>query len=99
METRGLKNGLFGYSKVSVCEYIAKMNEEFTKKLMDTMSEHENEKKQLKEKLERLEAELEGYKMQQAEVSDALLDAKRYAAQLKAEADLEHSRLRREHSE
>ena len=29
-----LKSALFGYSKISVCQYIATMNEEFNAKLM-----------------------------------------------------------------
>ena len=34
MDKEILKSALFGYSKISVCQYIATMNEEFNAKLI-----------------------------------------------------------------
>ena len=34
MDKEILKTAMFGYSKISVCQYIATMNEEFNDKLM-----------------------------------------------------------------
>ena len=40
MEKKTFKTSLFGYSKTSVCEYIAQINEEFSQRLMDVSEEN-----------------------------------------------------------
>lgn len=99
METKLLKNALFGFSKTSVCEYIATANEEFSKKMLLALDEHEKEKAALNEKIALLEAELEEFRKAQSDISAALLDAQRYAAQLRQQADEEDQRVRTEQAE
>lgn len=92
MESKMLKSGLFGYSKTSVCEYIAQVNKEFSDKLYAASAESREEKKELKEQIARLEAELAQYKRLYDDISAALLDAQQYAERLKADAEAENRR-------
>ena len=88
-----MKNAFFGYSKTSVCEYIAAMNEEFSRQILELEKEHKKEREELKGRLEATEKELNEYKNAHGEIASALLDAKQYAASLKQKADEETERL------
>lgn len=99
MDIVELRTRLFGYSKVDVCDYIARMNQDFSRRLMETMVDQDTEKKMLRSRIMQLEAEVEEYKKQRFEVSDAILDAKRYAASLKEDADKEKIKRNMEFSE
>ena len=57
-----IKSAFFGYSKTSVCEYIASKNEEFSRQLIELEKEHKKEKDELKDKIEAAEKELAEYK-------------------------------------
>ena len=60
MELKSLKTTLFGFSKKDVCEYIAQLNEEFSRKLREANEGKEKENgsiKQLQARLEKLETE------------------------------------------
>ena len=92
MENKMLKTGFFGYSKTSVCEYIAQVNKEFSDKLFLAAAESKEEKKEYKEQIARLETELAQYKQLYEDISAALLDAQQYAAKLKADAEAENRR-------
>ena len=94
MEKRILKASLFGYSKTSVCEYITKVNEEFSEKLIAISDEHKKECEELKVKIMLLENELIEYKRTYSNVTTALLDAQQHAAILKQQAEEENQRLR-----
>lgn len=88
------QNSLFGYSKKSVCAYVAEMNEEFSKRLLEKDMEHRQTVQELKEQLERLERENEQLRMARQEVAGALIDAKTFAAGLMEQAEAESSALR-----
>lgn len=99
MDRRKFRTRLFGYSKIDVRDYISRMNEDFAKTLMNNLAEQEKKKEVLRDRITQLEEELEIYKKQCMEVSDAILDAKKYAAHLKEEADKEKLKRELEYSE
>lgn len=99
MEKKLLKNGLFGYSKTSVCEYIAEVNEEFSRRLLEANEEHRRERMELKERIQALEAELGEYKQVHGDITTALLEAQQHAAELKRQAEAEDRRVRAENAE
>lgn len=84
-----LKSSLFGYSKKSVCEYIAGMNEEFSQKLLEKDLECKNMVQELKSQIEELKKENEQLQTGRQEVAGALIDAKNFAAELKERAEAE----------
>ena len=57
MDKEILKSTLFGYSKISVCQYIATMNEEFNAKLMAEEASFREERTNLQKKIDELEME------------------------------------------
>ena len=81
-----IKSAFFGYSKTSVCEYIASKNEEFSRQLIELEKEHKKEKDELKGKIEAAEKEFAEYKKAHGEIANALLEAQQYAASLKQKA-------------
>jgi cell division septum initiation protein DivIVA len=93
MDKRIIKNAFFGYSKTSVCEYIAAMNEEFSRQLLDLENEHKKEKDELKVRLDATEKELDEYKKAHGDIANALLEAQQYAASLKQKAEEENEQL------
>lgn len=86
-------SAFFGYSKTSVCEYIASMNEEFSRQLMELENENKKEKAELKARINTLEKELNEKKKSHGEIADALLDAQQYAAIIKQKAEAENKKL------
>lgn len=88
-----IKSAFFGYSKTSVCEYIADMNEKFSHQILELESEHRKEKEELKGRLEATEKELDEYKKLHGDIANALLEAQKYAASLKQNAEEENARL------
>lgn len=99
MDKEILKSALFGYSKISVCQYIATMNEEFNAKLMaETDSFREEHSKQQK-KIDDLEAELAVHKQNACDVGTMLLEARQYAEQLRQQAQAEAAELLRQAQE
>lgn len=99
MDKRFLKNALFGYSKTSVCEYIAQVNEEFSNRLLSLTDEHKKEKNELKSKMEVLETELAEYKRVHGDITTALVEARKYATTLKQQAEEDDRRMREENAE
>ena len=71
-----IKSAFFGYSKTSVCEYIADMNEKFSHQILELENEHRKEKEELKGRLEATEKELNEYKKAHGDIANALLEAK-----------------------
>ena len=86
MNKETLKSALFGYSKISVCQYIATMNEEFNAKLMAETSAFRDEHSKLQTKIDDLEAELSTHKQNACNVGAILLEAGQYAEQLRQQA-------------
>ena len=84
-----LKSALFGYSKISVCQYIVTMNEEFNAKLMAEAETFCKEHSRLQKKIDDLEAELATHKQNACDVGTVLLEAGQYAKQIRQQAQVE----------
>ena len=93
MDKEILKTALFGYSKISVCQYIATMNEEFNAKLMAETESFREERTSLHKKIDDLEAELATYKQTANDIGEALLDAHRHADQIRQQAEADAAQL------
>ncbi|MDO4316347.1 MAG: hypothetical protein Q4C45_11265, partial [Oscillospiraceae bacterium] len=74
--TELFQTSLLGYSKKSVCAYIAEMNEEFSKKLLEKDMARKDAVQTLQEQLEQLKRENEQLRAERREVAGALIDAK-----------------------
>ena len=99
MDKEILKSALFGYSKISVCQYIATMNEEFNAKLMAEANAFREERSTLQKKIADLEAELAAHKQNACDVGTMLLEAGQYAEQLRQQAQEEAAELLRQAQE
>ena len=99
MDKEILKSALFGYSKISVCQYIAKMNEEFNAKLMAEADSFREEHSRQQKKIVNLEAELAVHKQNACDVGTMLLEAGQYAEQLRQQAQAEAAELLRQAQE
>ena len=94
MKTEDLKTGFWGYKKYSVYQYITEMETQFSAKLMEkdeeakALLEQERQRsRQLEEELAQLRRQLERQNSEQALIASTLMEAKRYAQQLKDRAD------------
>ena len=96
MNKETLKSALFGYSKISVCQYIATMNEEFNAKLMAEADSFREERSKLQKKIDDLDAELAVHKQNACDVGNMLLEAGQYAEQLRQQAQQEAAELLRQ---
>ena len=99
MDKEILKSALFGYSKISVCQYIATMNEEFNAKLMAETDSFREERSRQQKKIDDLEAELAVHKQNACDVGTMLLEAGQYAEQLRQQAQAEAAELLRQAQE
>ena len=81
-----LKSAIFGYSKISVCKYIATMNEEFNEKLIEETDSFCKEHSRQQKKIDDLEAELAVLKQNAYVVGRVVLDAGQYAEQIRQKA-------------
>ena len=99
MDKEILKSALFGYSKISVCQYIATINEEFNAKLMAETDSFREERSRLQKKIDDLEAELAVHKQNACDVGTMLLEAGQYAEQIRQQAQEEAAQLRRQAQE
>ena len=99
MDKEILKSALFGYSKISVCQYIATMNEEFNAKLMAETDSFREEHSRQQKKIDDLEAELAVHKQNACDVSTMLLEARQYAEQLRQQVQAEAAELLRQAQE
>ena len=94
-----LKSAFFGYSKISVCQYIAKINEEFNEKLMAEANAFREEHSRQQKKIDDLEAELAAHKQNACDVGTLLLEAGQYAEQIRQQAQAEAAELLRQANE
>ena len=99
MDKKILKSALFGYSKISVCQYIAAINEEFNAKFMAETEAFREERTKLQKKVDDLEAELAVYKQNACDVGEVLLDARQHADQLRRQAEEDATLLRQQAQE
>ena len=90
MQRKLLKTSLFGFSKTEVCDYIARVNEEFNGKIDLITAEHTKERNELTAQIAALNEEINKYKQANADIAQALFDAQQYATELKAKADGEY---------
>lgn len=103
--TEKFKTALFGYSKREVCEYISEVSDDLTAK-------HNNEKKELTDRIKALEAENKRLSQEKSEaekklaqisddnakVSEIIIDARRFADELKAKAAEQNKKEMEENS-
>ena len=99
MDKDVIKSALFGYSKISVCQYIATMNEEFNAKLMAEAASFREERTKLQKKIDDLELELVAHKQNACDVGTMMLEAGQYAEQLRQQAQEEVTQLRQQAQE
>ena len=90
MQKKLLRTSLFGFSKTEVCDYIARVNDEFNGKIDLLTAEHTKERNELTAQIAALNEEINKYKQANADVAQALFDAQQYATELKAKADGEY---------
>ena len=90
MQKKLLKTSLFGFSKTEVCDYIARVNDEFNGKIDLLTAEHTKERNELTAQIAALNEEINKYKQANADIAQALFDAQQYATELKAKADGEY---------
>lgn len=96
MQKKLLRTSLFGFSKTEVCDYIARVNDEFNGKIDLLTAEHTKEKNELTAQIAALNEEINKYKQANADIAQALFDAQQYATELKAKADGEYKEARDE---
>ena len=94
MDITELKSGFWGYKKNYVCEYIAEMNEQFSKKLMETMKDYDHQIGELNAKINRLEAENSALQKECSNVTQVIVDAKKFSDELRAKAEAEDKEVR-----
>ena len=96
MQRKLLKTSLFGFSKTEVCDYIARVNDEFNGKIDLLTAEHTKERNELTAQIAALNEEINKYKQANADIAQALFDAQQYATELKAKADGEYKEVQDE---
>ena len=90
MQKKLLRTSLFGFSKTEVCDYIARVNDEFNSKIDLITAEHTKERNEFTAQIAALNEEINKYKQANADIAQALFDAQQYATELKAKADGEY---------
>lgn len=96
MQKKLLRTSLFGFSKTEVCDYIARVNDEFNGKIHLLTVEHTKERNELLAQIAALNEEINKYKQANADIAQALFDAQQYAAELKGKADDEYKETQNE---
>ena len=96
MQKKLLRTSLFGFSKTEVCDYIARVNDEFNGKIDLITAEHTKERNELTAQIAALNEEINKYKQANADIAQALFDAQQYATELKAKADGEYKEAQNE---
>lgn len=96
MQKKLLRTSLFGFSKTEVCDYIARVNDEFNGKIDLLTAEHTKERNELTAQIAALNEEINKYKQANADIAQALFDAQQYATELKAKADGEYKEAQAE---
>lgn len=94
MNITELKSGFWGYKKSYVCEYIAEMNEQFSKKLLETIKDYDCQIGELNAKINRLEAENSALQRECSSVTQVIVDAKKFSDELRVKAEAEDKEFR-----
>lgn len=114
MKREDLKSAFWGYQKLSVCQYITTLEEEFSAKLLEKEAEYQKILSQKQQNIQQLEEEVrtlrercEAQQHEQLLIANTLMEAQRYAELLKQEtekreqelqAQLKAAAARQEHS-
>ena len=103
MEIDKLKRGLFGYKKESVYQYIASVEDDFSSKLLEKDDKIKKNEEIYLSKINKLEEELKEVKRQYEEqkgektvVAATLIEARRFAEQLKKETEEKENKALKE---
>lgn len=103
MKTEDLKTGFWGYKKFSVYQYITELEEDFSEKLLAKDEAYREELERERQRVQRLESELadlrgayDEQRQEQKLIADTLVEARRYAEQLKEETERQEQMLRRQ---
>lgn len=106
MELDKLQKGFFGYKKASVYEYIVSLEEEFSAKLMEKDGQMKKNKEQylfrigqMEEELKELRRKYDSQHIEQTMIADTLVEAKRFAEQIKKESAAREEEAREQFEE
>lgn len=99
MDITELKSGFWGYKKNNVCEYVAEINEQFSKKLMETIKEYDCQIRELQSKIAQLEQENAALQKECGDVTQVFVAAKKFSDELKIRAQKENKELRERNAE
>lgn len=94
MDITKLKSGFWGYKKSYVCEYIAEMNEQFSKKLMEVIKDYDRQIEELNAKINRLEAKNSSLQKECSDVAQVIVDARKFSNELRAKAEADDKEFR-----
>ena len=72
MQKKLLRTSLFGFSKTEVCDYIARVNDEFNGKIDLITAEHTKERNELTAQIAALNEEINKYKQAKTENDDGV---------------------------
>lgn len=94
MDITELKSGFWGYKKSYVCEYIAEMNEQFSKKLMEVIKDYDRQIEELNAKINRLEEKNSSLQKECSDVAQVIVDARKFSNELRAKAEADDKEFR-----
>lgn len=106
MKTDELKTGFWGYKKFSVYQYIHSLEEQFSAQLLEKDRESRAALEQAQQRVLQLEQEvtdlrqqLESRQNEQMLIASTLMEAQRYAEQLRQESDAREQEAQRQMEE
>lgn len=95
-EIKGFRKSLFGYSKNDVCEYLSKINEDFSKRLLEKDRHANEEIDKLRKKIEQLELDKKELLDKQMITANAIFNAEKYSNYIKETANREADKIHNE---
>lgn len=106
MKTDELKTGFWGYKKFSVYQYINSLEEQFSAQLLEkdresraALEQAQQRVRQLEQEVADLRRQLESRQNEQMLISSTLMEAQRYAEQLKQESNAREQEAQRQMEE
>ncbi|MBM6830189.1 hypothetical protein H9X85_11410 [Anaerotignum lactatifermentans] len=101
MELDKLQKGFFGYKKASVYEYIVSLEEEFSARLSEKDEQLKTNEEKYQSRIRQLESEIRNLQSkydaqckEQSVITSTLVEAKRFAEQLKEESQAKEEEAR-----
>lgn len=86
MDITSLRSGFWGYRKTDVCDYIAELNENFSRKFNESYQEQQSFLSSFREENERLKKENAAYSEERDRIVEMLADLGVFAEDLYAKA-------------